>query len=335
MVAGKKRPINHITGESGVSIFKKHIPKEWVVRECTPDYGIDLSVELFEELEGGYITKGEHLFFQVKATDKPAKSHIVVPARDTAEKGYGLIEGEAVETDVIKFVLDTDLLATVEAMGSAVPVILVVADVNTEDTFFLCLNDYIEKILVPEDATYTDKGSKTIYIPVSNKLNSENGIRALEWYAKRAKLYALFNKLHYQSQALEYCGQREIEARLQHFLKIIMRSDAWSACEYFGLIKLAKKEVDSFAQRGITKDAEQVISKAAKSGVDVDNEVREIGHFPEPMSFRKAQEISSVMMLWSRLAHLGSTFEEYSREKFLPTFLGVSLEKMLSLKRDA
>lgn len=334
MAAGKKRLEAHIKGDEGVRILKKHLPKEWVVREYVPDYGIDLSVELFEKFEGGYITKGEHLFFQVKATDKPDKSHILIPARDNVEIEYRIMDGESVETDVIKFVLDTDLLATVEAMGSAVPVILAVADVNTEDTYFLCLNDYIEKVLVPEDADYTNKGSKTIYIPMSNKLNSENGIRVLEWYAKRAKLYALFNKLHYQAHELEYCRQHEIEARLRHFLKIITRSDAWSACEYFGLMELAKKQVDSFLQRGITKDAEQVISKAAKSGIDVDDEVWEMGHFPEPMSFRKAQEISSLRMLWSRLANLGNAFEAYSKEHFLPTYLGVSREKMLSLKRD-
>lgn len=334
MIAGKKRLVSHIKGDEGVRILKKHLPKEWVAREYVPDYGIDLSVELFEAVEGGYITKGEHLLFQVKATDKPDRAHIVIPARDNVEKVYRIMDGESVETDVIKFVLDTDLLATVEAMGSAVPVILVVVDINTEDAYFLCLNDYIEKVLVPEDADYTDKGSKTLYVPVSNKLNNENGIRVLGWYAKRAKLYALFNKLHYQAHELEYCGQHEIEARLRHFLKIIMRSDAWSACEYFGIMELSKKELDSFMQRGITKDAERVISKMAESGVDVDDEVWETGHFAKPMSFRKAQRISSMMMLWSRLANLGNVYEDYSKEFYLPTYIGVSREKMLSRMSD-
>lgn len=45
------------------------MPIEWVVREYTPDYGIDLSVELFEEYKENYITTGEHIYFQVKGTE--------------------------------------------------------------------------------------------------------------------------------------------------------------------------------------------------------------------------------------------------------------------------
>ena len=80
-------------------------------------------------------------------------------------------------------------------MGSAVPVILAVVDVITKDACFVCLNDYIEKIIVPKNENYIEQASKTIYVPLCNKINDENGMRAIEWYAKRPKLYALFNKL--------------------------------------------------------------------------------------------------------------------------------------------
>ena len=66
MSEGKKRSLTHIKGESGVNILKKYFPEEWVVREYTPDYGIDLSVELFVPFDTEFITAGEHVFFQVK-----------------------------------------------------------------------------------------------------------------------------------------------------------------------------------------------------------------------------------------------------------------------------
>ena len=56
MAVGKKRPIAHIKGETGVQVLKKHMPAEWVPREYVPDYGIGLSVELFSPAEGGYVT---------------------------------------------------------------------------------------------------------------------------------------------------------------------------------------------------------------------------------------------------------------------------------------
>ena len=67
---GKKRSENQITGESGIDILRALLPEEWVIREYTADYGIDLDVELFEKCsEKVYITKGEHVLFQVKTTN--------------------------------------------------------------------------------------------------------------------------------------------------------------------------------------------------------------------------------------------------------------------------
>ena len=67
---GKRRSKNHIIGESGVDILRSLLPKEWVMREYTADYGIDLDIELFEECHDDiYTTKGEHVLFQVKTTN--------------------------------------------------------------------------------------------------------------------------------------------------------------------------------------------------------------------------------------------------------------------------
>ena len=139
---GKKRPIAHIKGETGVQVLKRYLPDGWVSREYVPDYGIDLSVELFSPAEGGYVTKGEHVFFQVKATDSIEKVPYKIYPRMNVEKEYRGLYGAPVEIEVIKFVLDTDLLFTIETMGSAVPVILAVVDLVTENIYFIFFGSF-------------------------------------------------------------------------------------------------------------------------------------------------------------------------------------------------
>ncbi len=86
---GKRRPEQHITGETGVSILKDIFPKEWVVREYVPDYGIDLDVELFEDIgDKTYRTLGEHILFQVKGTKELIKKTITLYSRMNVEKKY-------------------------------------------------------------------------------------------------------------------------------------------------------------------------------------------------------------------------------------------------------
>jgi len=36
-----KRPATHITGEQAVLAFRQSLPKEWILREVSTDYGID------------------------------------------------------------------------------------------------------------------------------------------------------------------------------------------------------------------------------------------------------------------------------------------------------
>lgn len=72
MAEGKIRTSQHITGDRAVKIIKDRIlPPEWVVREMTPDYGIDLDVELFDYENDKCVTLGEHIFVQAKGTESP------------------------------------------------------------------------------------------------------------------------------------------------------------------------------------------------------------------------------------------------------------------------
>ena len=320
MGEGKKRSLTHIKGKSGVTILKGYFPEEWVVREYTPDYGIDLSVELFVPFGSGFITAGEHVFFQVKATDKLERIKLSVPPRYNVERGKKPVSGTPVEIDVVKFVIDTDLLATVEKMGSAVPVILAVVDINTEDVYCLCLNDYLEKVLVPDDPNYREQGTKTVYIPTENNLKSI-GMKLIEWYGKRAKLYAFFNKIHAQAEDLKYCNACELEDEVRHFLDIILRSDVWSACDYFPALELAKTEIDYYVEHGITRYAEQSIDHRIQAGEDVDAEIWEVPYRNSPVSFREAESHWGIQHLWEQLENVWDIFEDTIKEYFLPTYL--------------
>ena len=324
-MVGKKRPLAHIKGETGVQVLKKHLPAEWVPREYVPDYGIDLSVELFSPAEGGFVTKGEHVFLQVKATDSIEKVPYKIYPRMNVEKEYRDMSGEPIEIEVIKFVLDTDLLYTVETMGSSVPVLLAVVDLSTENIYFVCLNDYIEKVLIPEDADYTNKDHKTIYIPAVNLLNSEFGTKVVEWYGKRGKLYALFNKIHYQAHELQYCADYEITARVDHFLKILMKFDAWSAGEYWGILDELRREAEYYLANGITMEAERVIKRMKEDGENVDDEVWEATQCTGLVSFRESQRVQGIHILWDKMANLGCIFEDLTKECHLPTYIAHGL----------
>ena len=106
-------------------------------------------------------------------------------------------------------------------MGSAVPVLLAVVDINTENTYFICLNDYIEKVIVPDNSNYTEQEYITLNLPKMNILNCESGLASVKWYAKRAKLFSLFNKISYQNGELGYIENEILQERIEHFLKIL------------------------------------------------------------------------------------------------------------------
>ena len=129
MAEGKIRTSQHITGDRAVKIIKDRIlPPEWVVREMTPDYGIDLDVELFDYENDKCVTLGEHIFVQAKGTESPT---------------YGKYRFDDSEIDVIKYVLETSELNLVNRMGSAFPVLLILVDLNENKAYQICLNDYI------------------------------------------------------------------------------------------------------------------------------------------------------------------------------------------------
>ena len=318
---GKKRSEQHISGESGVSILKEIFPKEWAIREYTPDYGIDLDVELFEDLGNQiYRTLGEHLLFQVKSTKHLKKKTVKLYSRVNVEKEIKELREDSCEMEIVQYSLDTDLLVTVERMGSAVPVLLSVVDLDSKKAYFVCLNDYIEKILIPSKPAFYNHKKVTINIPVRNCLNTEEGKHIIEWYGKRPKLYAFFNKVHYQFNELQYTSDVYFVEQTDHFLKILCRLDVWSATRYFPALRDIKYDIDYYLEHHNTPLGAATLKYMIDKGEDVDSEIYEATGCMSEVSFRHSNLVHSLYEIWRRASNVANIFEENAKEAYLPTY---------------
>lgn len=155
-------------------------------------------------------------------------------------------------------------------MGSAVPVLLVIVDIINKNAYYVCLNDYIEKVIIPINPNYTRQESLVINIPESNIIKSTKDILPIKWYAKRAKLFALFSKANYQRSELNYMRDENLTTDILHFANIIRRFDAWGASKYFYALKDVQVELDYLLENKTTQEAEKIINYFRKKGEDVE-----------------------------------------------------------------
>ena len=174
--------------------------RELVLREYRPDYGLDYAVEVFEDAGTSYPqTLGEHFFIQLKSTESPKTGSLRLHRRGNVEKGREELDDEpSMSIDTYSLSLETSELVTVERMGVGLPVLLVIADLTRERCIFVCLNDYIDKILVPRFDDYRDAEYRTVHLPCSNDVSATVGRIALRWYAKRSKLFSAFQRFTFQ-----------------------------------------------------------------------------------------------------------------------------------------
>jgi hypothetical protein len=314
----KRRSEQHLIDSMAQDIFRATIPKHWVLRDYRPDYGLDYNLEIFklvEEVSSSsqremYETLGEHIFIQLKGCKETTRIRIKLFSRYNVEKGE-LLENEedlVGEMDVVSFPLEISELITIQRMGSALPVLLVVVDIQTETCHFVCLNDYIDKLLIPKHQDYTSAEHRTIRL--SSEANSKSTM-ALRWYAKRAKLMAAFQKFVFQHAELEYAFDTpDFERLAKHFAKIIVNYDFWEDTEMWKIINYYGVGIKNF----ISKGTPEMTVYSEKALERFGNSVK--GKIPELL---KRQEI---LNLWNGLAILPKNYEEVCREWFLPTPLG-------------
>lgn len=221
MAHKKRRVIQSIMEEESYEILRNALPQEWVLHQYAPDYGIDLVIETFEfidEKRSVVETLGKFFFVQLKSKKNIRTREINVNRRYNVEKIYKTIPEGTSKIEVIPYQIDIDELLTVQSMGHAVPTILFLVDLETKKVYFICLNDYIEKILIPNKALEKNKSTVTIHIPTSNVLDKKLCIYHLSFLARRSKLFGAFNKFNYQMNELNRQMSPEL---VLHFISII------------------------------------------------------------------------------------------------------------------
>lgn len=318
----KERAKSHLNEDKSREIFRKALPSAWVFREYTPDYGIDLSVELFSEVNGRYYTQGEHIYIQLKSIENPLIKKMRISERYNIEKlPLTKISGDNIyEIEVIKYQIETSLLETVEKMGSAVPVLLILVDVIKKNIYYVCLNDYIEKIIIPSKPKYYNQKTIILNIPTKNMICEAIGQSIIEWYAKRPKLFAFFNKVAYQYHELQYSdGNMELA---KHFAAIIARLDAWSASKYLPALEYVKDKFFYYLEHGKPRELEDILSKLNEQGYDINTEEWESNTTCRTESLSSSMEIQQVYEIWRLMDNVGRIFEDIIKEADLPSCLG-------------
>jgi hypothetical protein len=261
----KRRSVQHLIDENAQKLLLSLIPTGWVLRNYRPDYGIDFALEVFQEVSTEsqteiFETMGEHLFIQLKGQREAKRRILKVYNRYNVEKAV-LVEDKTdivAEIEVIKFSIEVSELVTIQRMGAGLPVILVLVEISSRNCYFLCLNDYIDKILIPKfrGNDYANAKTRTLYIPTYNVLkNPSYSSKILGWYSKRNKLISAFQKMAYQYKELNYLDDTlQRRSLAQHFSKILLRYDFWEDLDWRILSSL-HQDIKNFLDGNLMADS--------------------------------------------------------------------------------
>ena len=138
-----KRSISQKVGEKAELICESLFmdAANWIPRRPERDYGVDLEVELTTESQGSEILTGKILKIQVKGSIKPREYDNAIWIR--------------VSKEYLRY-----------ASEFRVPVLLVTVNVNTRDTYFVWLQEYLLQNPIENDGTK----SKLIKVAKQNRL---------------------------------------------------------------------------------------------------------------------------------------------------------------------
>lgn len=319
-MAGKKRSSSQIIEDKAIKVIDNILPEEWVIRTQTPDYGIDLQIELFDYPTPESTTcetLGEFIYVQVKGTTNIKTSTVkIYPVQNVTKNEWKEEKHEYVEIQVVKYSLETSLLELVNKVGASVCVLLFLVDVNSKRLFFVCLNDLLDKYILPKYPNYKDQKTITIQIPIENEIDGTYESQVpLRHYFKRSKLYAAFSKIHYQfreinrvleEQRITIYHQDSISLNKNNFkqeefisisllfLKQLLNLDIWSIGKHIHALSLVEKDVKLYINLLISGKLNSYDAIMKEHGI-----------------------------VWFRLQNLNNIYEEICREWFLPKFIGL------------
>jgi hypothetical protein len=312
------------------------LPKEWVHREYRPDYGIDFDVEVFDYTEDDHLVSlGEHFFVQLKShSETRVIKREVCPRINVEKQPLTIDESKKRTIEVMSVQLDSSDFALAQSMGSSVPILLFLCDINAKSIHYVCLNDYVDKLLLPEVVNFSGQSKHTVYVPLFNRVtNTEEHLIPLRFYARRAKLYAAFNRFRYQRHELRYLlphfegisidqmrASDEV-VTIMHFASIAGSYDFWENTWAWPALSITHQYLKNMT-RNLVRFRD--------------------GELPEEIYYEQVQKLpteiprqsmasflllSDIQSTWDRLANLGNMFEEICREWYLPTYLGLLAEE--------
>lgn len=321
----KRRTIGHVRGERGIDIVRSKLPRHWVLRELRPDYGLDLHIEVFEPPDDQAFhadTLGEHFFAQVKTLEAARPIRLDVRSRPNVAKfrrgptGNDGSSTSTQSTSVISFSLDTAELRTVEAMGASVPVLLLVVDETAEQVYYVCLNDYISKVLLPDEGDYGHQQSWTVHVPTFNRLDAGDAeFSYVRLLAKRSKLYGAFATFAYQFHELRMALPSEAEAEAMPATMAEFRGA--KVCEMLDVFVTADLRLDIWGGTGAGFWSPLGDVRAAL------DQIAQVLRGDESMS--PEQFLTLAMRAFSMAARLGRMYEELCREWRLPSSLALAI----------
>lgn len=325
MARTKRRTIAHVRGERGIDIVRTKLPDHWVIRDLHPDYGLDLHVEVFEPPDDQAVhadTLGEHFFAQVKTVKSTKSFCLGVQSRPNVTKFRTELERDERNSSstesiaVVSFSLDTVELRTVEAMGASVPVLLFLVDETTAQVYYLCLNDYISKILLPSQGDYSNQESWTVHLPTFNRLDAAaEDFSYVRLLARRSKLYGAFATFAYQLHELRMALPSEVELELMPASLAELRGSR--VCQMLDVFVTADLRLDiwdgaavcTWSPLGRVRTEFEQLAKALRGD--------------ESMSSERFLMLATCA--FTMAAGLGRLYEEVCREWRLPSSFALAL----------
>ena len=323
MAHKKRRAKQQMMEEQSLVLVRSQLPKEWVIHEYAPDYGVDFVVETFDFIDNQHElaeTLGEFFFVQMKSVQQAEKTTLEVAERYNVEKYKAEYSGKKTSIEVIKYPIDINELHTIMSMGCSVPTVLFLADLSENTVYFICLNDYIEKVLLPQREKLQNARTVTIYIPVSNVITKSDVKCHLSFLARRSKLFGAFNKFNYQRNELKYHSSPEL---ILHFISIIKAYDFWDTKVIWPpLVGMYDTLLEIEAFLAADNIFEKV--KILKSHGFTDDRIADIIDTTDANTqMQNITEMYTVLFAlpyWDHLCNLGNIYEEVCKEWFLPTY---------------
>lgn len=167
----KRRVDNHLKEDASEALVAQLLPEEWVIRKLHPDYGVDITVEVFERQGQQIPTMGEFLFVQLKSTTSLKRGVEPIRPRGNVEKGLDPQDREADhELDVIRYVVDCDTIDNARLMGPSTPLMLFVCDLIEGEVYHICLTDYYDKIIEPRGVDLGKQNTSPFKYPPGTSL---------------------------------------------------------------------------------------------------------------------------------------------------------------------